>query len=98
MGGIQPWEEARFGMYYFSSFATADGFDFDGEHILEKVSLQKIETVGVVPVGIFHAEKERIHTPTLRQIQPKQTRGNRDIPLHQAHQRNNSSTPSVPDN
>ena len=80
-------------MDYFSAFSTADGLDFDGEKNLEKGSLQEIETGVVVTVGIFHAEKERIHTPTLRQIQPNQTRIPKDPPLRRTRQRNISSTP-----
>ena len=53
-------------MDYFSAFATEYGLDSDGEIILEKGSLKEFETGAMVPVGIFHAEKERSHTPTSR--------------------------------
>ena len=34
----------------------ADGLDSDGERIIEKGSLQEVETGAVVPVGRFCAE------------------------------------------
>ena len=82
-------------MDYFSAFATADGLDSDGERTLEKGSLQEVETGVVVPVGGFHAEKERSHTPTPRQVHPKQTRNPMDPPVRQGRKRHNSSTPMV---
>ena len=88
-------EEARFGMEYFLAFTTADGLDSDGERIYGKGSLQEVETGAVVPVGILHAEKEQIHTPTLFQVNTKQTRIPMDPPVHRAHQINNSSTLSA---
>ena len=42
-GRIWPWKEARFGVDYFSAFATSYGLDSDGERIKEKVSLQEVE-------------------------------------------------------
>ena len=57
--------------------------------------MQEVETGAVVPVGILHAEKERVHTPTLRQVHPKQNRIPRNPPVRQARQRNNPSTPIV---
>ena len=82
-------------MEYLSAFATADGLHSDGERIYGKGSLQEVETGAVVPVGRIHAEKERSHTPTPRQVQPKQTRSHRDPTVRQTRQRNNSSTPSA---
>ena len=67
----------------------AGGLDLDGARILEKGSLQEVETGVVVPFGRFHAEKERSHTPTSRQVQPKRTRNPRDPPVCQAFQSNN---------
>ena len=67
-------------MEYLSAFGTADGLDLDGARILEKVSLKEVETGAVVPVGIFHAQKELRHTPTSRHVQPKHTRRSRDHP------------------
>ena len=67
MGRFWPWEEARFGVDYFSELAAADGLDPDVERIYGKGSLQYDETGAVVPVGILNAEKEQIHTPTSRQ-------------------------------
>ena len=76
-------------MDYFSEFATAYGLDLDGACILDKVSLQEVETGAVVPVGRFYTEKEWRHTPTLRQVQPKQTSIPRDPPVRRLHQRKN---------
>ena len=75
----------------------AYGLDLDRDRILEKGSLQEVETGAVVPVGRFHAEKGRRHTPTLCQLQTKQTRIPRGPPLCQAHQINSSSTPIASD-
>ena len=69
-------------MDFFSVFTTSDGLDLDGERILDKSSLREVETGAVFPVGIFRADKERSHTPTLRQVQPKQTMSPRDPPVH----------------
>ena len=77
----QTWEEASFGVDYLSMFATADGLDLDGERIIEKGSLQQVETRAVVLVGRFHAEKERSHTPTSHQVQTNQTRIPSDTPV-----------------
>ena len=52
-------------MDYLSAFATEDGSDLDRERILEKGSLQEVETGAVIPVGILHAEKEQIQTPNI---------------------------------
>ena len=52
-----------------SALATEDGLDSDGRNILGKGSLQEAETGVVVPVGIFHTQKELSHTPILRQVQ-----------------------------
>ena len=65
-------------MDYFSAFATADGLESYGSEIIGKGSLQEVEKGSVVPVGRLHAEKELSHTPTMRQVQPKQTRSPRD--------------------
>ena len=65
-----------------------DGLDSDAAHIIQKGSLQEVKTWAVVPVRRLHAEKERIHTPTLRQVQPKQTRSLRDPLVCRARQRN----------
>ena len=67
-------------MDYLSVFTTTDGLDSDGACILEKGSLKEVKTGAVVPVGRFHAEKELRHTPTLCQVQTKQTRIPRDNP------------------
>ena len=82
-------------MDYFSVFSTTDGLDSDGERIHGKGSPQEVEMGAVVPVGRFHSEKEQSHTPTLRQVQPKQTRSPRDPPVRRACQRNNPGTPSA---
>ena len=73
----------------FSEFVTEDGLDLDGERILEKGSLQEVETGAVVPVRRFHAEKERIHTPTLHHAHTKHTMSPMDPPVGRAHQINN---------
>ena len=39
------------------AFAMAGGLDLDGARILEKGSLQEVETGAVVPAGILHVEK-----------------------------------------
>ena len=44
-------------MDYSSEFATAYGLDSDGVRILEKVSLQEVETGVVVLVGGFMQRK-----------------------------------------
>ena len=67
----------------------------DGERIYGKGSLQEVETGAVVPVGRFHAEKERSHTPTSRQVYTKQTRCPRYNLVCQERQRNNFSTASA---
>ena len=55
MGRIRPWKEAQFSVDYLSAFTMADGLDSDGARILEKGSVQEVETGVVVPVGRFHA-------------------------------------------
>ena len=44
-------------MDYLSSFAMADGLDWDEERIYGKSSQQEVEMEVVVPVGRLHAEK-----------------------------------------
>ena len=44
-------------MDYLSAFAMSDGLDSDGARIIEKDSLQEVETGAVVPIGRLHAEK-----------------------------------------
>ena len=58
-------------MDYLSAFTTADELESYGARILEKGSLQEIETGAVVLVGILHADKEWSHTPTSHQVHPK---------------------------
>ena len=82
-------------MNFFSAFITADGLDLDGERIYGKGSLQEVETGAVIPVGRFHAEKERSHTLTSRQVQIKQTRSPRYNLVCQERQRSNFSTASA---
>ena len=81
----------------FIASATTDGLDSDVERVLEKGSLQGAETGSVVPVGRFHVDKERNHTPTLRQVQPKQTGTPRYPPLRRLRQKNNSSILIAPE-
>ena len=50
-------EKSRFGMESFLAFTKVDGLDSYGARILGKGSLQSFETVGLVPVGIYHLEK-----------------------------------------
>ena len=97
MGRIQPWEEERFGVDYLSEVTTADGLDLDRELILEKGSLQEVETGVSVPVRRLFSEKELSHTPTSRQVHLKQTRSPRYPPIRRSRQINNSSTPRASD-
>ena len=50
-------EKSRFGMESFLEFTKVDGLDSYGARILGKGSLQSFETVGLVPVGIYHLER-----------------------------------------